>query len=85
VENACGNRMCKSALNLVKFITEDRMPRNTYLYLNRIFTNKVEPSTIWGGKGKDRVMFIKSLINARVKEALEGCTIKGIGQSDQKV
>jgi len=30
----------------------------------------------WGGKGKDRVMPIKSFINARVEEALERRAIK---------
>jgi hypothetical protein len=33
-------------------ITEDRMLRNTYLYENRMFTNKVKPSIIYGLKGK---------------------------------
>jgi len=28
------------------FITEDRMPRNTYLFENRMFTNKVKHSII---------------------------------------
>ncbi len=27
-------------MTLVKFITEDRVPRNTYFYENRMFTNK---------------------------------------------
>jgi hypothetical protein len=29
------------------------MPRKTYLYENRMFTNKVRCSIIWGGKGKN--------------------------------
>jgi hypothetical protein len=33
-------------LTLVKFITEDRMLRNTYLYENKMFTNKVKHSNI---------------------------------------
>jgi len=58
------------------FISEDRMLRNTYLFENRMFTNKVKCSSIfWGGKGKDRVTLIKSLIYARIEEALEGCAI----------
>jgi len=49
-------------------ITEDRMLRRTYLHENRMFTNKVKNILIEGvGKEKDRVMAIKSLINARVE------------------
>jgi len=42
----------------------------------------------WGGKGKDRVMPIKSFINARVEEALERRAIKDpkwIGLKELKV
>ncbi len=39
-------------LTLVNFTTEDRMPRNTYLYDNKMFTNKVKCSIIQGGKEK---------------------------------
>jgi len=47
-------------MTYVKFIiTEDGMPRNTHLYVNRMFTNIVKFSFIWGGKGKDRVTLIK--------------------------
>jgi hypothetical protein len=42
------------------------MPRNTYLFENRMFTYKVRCSIIWGGEGKDRVALSKSLIYARV-------------------
>jgi len=42
------------------------MLRNTYLYENIMFTNKVNQSVVWARKGKDRVPLIKSLINARV-------------------
>ncbi len=35
---------------IVKFITEDKMPRNTYLNENRMFTDKVKHSVIWGVK-----------------------------------
>jgi len=37
-------------MTLVKFITKDRMLRDKE---NRMFTNKVNQSIIWGGKGKD--------------------------------
>jgi len=40
------------------------MSRYTYLYENRMFTNKMRCS-ILGGKGKDRVALIKSLIYMR--------------------
>jgi len=49
-----------------KFITEERLLRNTYLHENRIFTNKVRCSIVWGGNRKDIVRLIKSLINAIV-------------------
>jgi len=49
------------------------MPRDTFLHENRMFSNKVRCSIIWGGKGKDRVELIKSLIYARVERgALRG-------------
>jgi hypothetical protein len=48
------------------------MLRNIYLFENRMLANKVKCSIFWGGKGKDRVTLIKSLIYARVEEALEG-------------
>jgi len=47
-------------------MTEERMLQNTYLYENRMFTNKVNQNIGWGGKRKGRVLFIESLINARV-------------------
>jgi hypothetical protein len=47
------------------------MLRNTYLYENRMFTNKGKCSIVWGGKGKDRGIIIKSLINARFEEVVE--------------
>jgi len=45
-------------LTWVNFITEDRMPRYTYLYENRMFTYKVSAALIGGGKGK-RLKLIK--------------------------
>ncbi len=48
------------------------MPRNTYLYENRLFTNKVRRSTILGEEGKDRVVLIKS---ESLEESLEGRAI----------
>jgi len=39
-------------LTQVNFITENEMPRNTYLYENRVFTNKVRCSIILGQKEK---------------------------------
>jgi len=48
----------------------------------------VKRSIIWGGKGKDRAMLTKSLINVRDEKALEGRAIKdlkGISLKDQKV
>jgi len=59
------------------------MPRNTYLYGNRMLTNKV-----WGEKEKERVTLIKSLFNVIFEETLEGHTIKylkGIGLKERKV
>jgi hypothetical protein len=50
----------------VNLITEERILRNTFLFENIMFTNKVNQSIFWGGKGKDRVFLIKTLINARV-------------------
>jgi len=47
-------------------MTENRMLRNTYLYENRMFANKVKHVTIWGRKRKVRVTLIKSLTNVRV-------------------
>jgi hypothetical protein len=46
--------------DLVKFINEDRMLKKTYLYENIIFRSKIKLSIIWGGKGKDKVMLLKS-------------------------
>jgi len=37
-----------------------------YLYENRMFTSIVRRNIVWGGKGKDRVALIKSLIHAIV-------------------
>jgi len=54
------------------------MSRNTYKYENRLLTNKVKRSIVWGGKGKDRVTLIKSLINIRDEEGLEGRAIKDL-------
>ncbi len=39
---------------------------NTNLYENIMFTDNVNQSIVWGGKGKDRVWLIKNLIIARV-------------------
>jgi len=52
---------------LVEFITKDIMLRNTNLYENRMFTNKKKCNMVCGGKGRDKVRLIKSLINTRVK------------------
>jgi len=50
-----------------KFITENNFYESTYLYENKMFTNKVNQDIVWGGRGKDRgVSYIKFLINARV-------------------
>jgi len=38
------------------------MVKNTYLYENRMFTNKVKCRVVWGGKGKGRVKLIKSVL-----------------------
>jgi len=42
------------------------MLRDLYLYENRMFTSIVRRNIVWGGKGKDRVALIKSLIHAIV-------------------
>ncbi len=60
-------------MTFVNFITEYEMLPNTYLYENRMFTNKVKQSIIYGMKGKDRVILIERFINARVgRGALRG-------------
>lgn len=41
-----------------------------------MFRNKKNQSIVWDGKGKDRGTLIKSLINLRVEEALEGELLK---------
>jgi len=51
------------------------MLRNTYLYENRMFPNKVKCSIVWGGKGKDTLALIKSLNYPIVVKVLEGCAI----------
>ncbi len=43
----CGNKNTWS-LTYVNLITEVRMQRNTYLYENRMFTNKMKHSIISG-------------------------------------
>jgi len=49
------------------------MLRNTFLYENIMFTNKVRCNTFWGGKGKDRVALNINLIYVRVERgALRG-------------
>ncbi len=53
-------------MTLIKFITENRMLRNTYLDENIMFTNKGNHSIAWVGKGKYRISLIKSKINVRV-------------------
>jgi hypothetical protein len=50
----------------VNFMSENKIIRDTYLYENMMFTNKVYQRLSWGRKGNDRVMLIKSLINVRV-------------------
>jgi len=62
----------------VKFITKDRMLRNTYLNENIMFSNNVKSTILGflGWKEKVRVMLIKRLLNVRIEEALEGCDIK---------
>jgi len=53
-----------------------------------VFTNKVKYSIIWGGKGKDRVMLIKSVISMRVGRGAHGARcyrFKRIVVNDQKV
>ncbi len=64
----------------VKFITEDECPETYNLHENRMFTSKVNRSIVWGGKGKDRVLLIKKLINQdkSLKETLEKGTIKDL-------
>ncbi len=61
------------------------MLRNTYSYENRMLPNKVKCSIIWGVKGKDSVMLVKSLLNTRVGRGTLRYRSKKIGLSDQKV
>ncbi len=42
------------------------MPRNTYLYENIMFTYKVKCIIVKGGKGRGRLILIKSLIKSSV-------------------
>jgi len=44
----------------VKFITEDIMLRNTYLYENKMF-QKSECSIIWGGK--EKLLMLINIVN----------------------
>jgi len=46
------------------------MLRNAYLYENIMFTNKVNQSIAFCGKGKDRVLLIKIIIKWEFEEAL---------------
>ncbi len=50
------------------------MLRNTYLYKNRMFLNKVKCSIVWGGKGKDNLVWL----SLNVLKALKGHTIKDL-------
>ncbi len=55
----------------IPLITEDRILRNTYLYENIMFTNKVKTGSRWESK---RVgVNYKSKINAIVWGSKEGC------------
>jgi len=61
------------------------MLRIKYLYANIMFTNA---ASFVGGKWKEWVMQIKSLIDITVEEALEehaNKDLKGIGLNDWKV
>jgi hypothetical protein len=51
------------------------MPRYTYLYENRMFTNKIRCSIVWVGK-EDRVAIIKSLIYTRIGRGAQSKEIK---------
>jgi len=62
-------------MTLVRFISKDRMLRSKYLYENRMFTNKVKQSIIYGMKGKDRVILIERFINARVGRGALRCPL----------
>jgi len=58
-------KVTKKITNLLKKFCEFR-PRETHNYENRIFTKILKHSIVWGWKGKDRLILITSLINARV-------------------
>jgi len=60
----------------VKFITIDRMLRNTNLYENRMFTNKVNQSIIWGERKGESSANKKFNSSKSLKEALEGRAMK---------
>ncbi len=58
---------------------------DTYIYKNRMFTNKNEKQHCLGGKGKDRVALIKSLIYGRVRSgALRDALYKRSKQTQSK-
>ena len=61
---------------------------NTNLYGNIMFTDNVNQSIVWDGKGKDIVRLIKNLIIARVWRGAWGGAKKnltGTGLNDRKV
>jgi len=50
-----------------------------HLYENIVFTDKVDHSIVWGGKGENRVSLIKFLINVKVwKSCLMGNSIRDL-------
>ena len=60
----------------LNFITEDKMQSYTYLYGNKMFTNKWD-AALFGWKRKDKVALNKSLIYTRVwKRRLRGALWK---------
>jgi hypothetical protein len=56
----------------VNFISDDRMLRNTYLYENRMYTNKVNAESFGVGKEKRVVLIKRVKLTQWFEEALQG-------------
>ncbi len=60
------------SLSNYSLITEDRMPRNTFLYENIMFTNRVNAASLWVGKekleGKELVLIKRVKLTQQFEE-----------------
>jgi len=55
-------------LTKVNFITEDRMLRNTDIYENRMFTNKVKPASFGVGEEKEAALIKRAKLTLEFEE-----------------